>query len=422
MKDVTPSGPICAEIDAPGSKSLTHRALLIASLAEGESILISPLRCEDTEITARACRKIGAQVIWGEGSARVRGVGGRVLGGTRKFFTGNSGTTMRLLTGILGIGRGEYIITGNSRMKERPIGPLLDAMRQMGIDCRSFKGDGFPPVLIRSNGMMGGDVRVDGSLSSQFVSALLIASPYAEKDTRIEVQGGVSSRPYVDLTVETMKEFGAMVKEEPSNVFHVEARRFYRNRDFQIEGDYSLSSYFFGAAAVTGGRIIVKNLREDSKQGDRLFLNILEQMGCHVRRWMDKVEVSGYAKKGIKIDMNRVPDLVQTLAVVASFVPEETVIRGVSHLRFKETDRLRALAKELRRMGVYVEELEDGLKIEGGGHRSGVEISTYRDHRMAMSFAVAGLKVPGLQIKGEGCVKKSFPDFWRKWESLYRKG
>jgi len=219
-----------------------------------------------------------------------------------------------------------------------------------------------------------------------------------------------------------MRKFGVDVREGPANVFHIKAPGSYKSRDFRIEGDYSLSSYFFGAAAVTGGRIVVNNLKEDSRQGDRLFLDILEKMGCHVKRGRGRVEVSGPVDKGIEIDMNPMPDLVQTLAVVASFVPQKTVIRGVSHLRIKETDRLRALSRELKRMGVEVEELEDGLMVQGGGHRPGVEISTYRDHRMAMSFAIAGLRVPGLKIKGEGCVRKSFPDFWKRWEVLYRKG
>ena len=420
MIEIKPLAHCKGEVMIPGSKSYTHRALLISALAEGESVLQNALRSEDTDYTARALRTFGIEVIEEKDSLHVRGMGGRLKEGDAEIYVGNSGTSMRFLTALAALRRGRTRLDGNERMRMRPMGPLLRSLSDLGVEAYSQDGTGNPPVIVESNGALGGETSLPGRESSQFISALLIVAPMAHKDVRVEVVGPMSSRPYVEITLDIMRAFGAEAELVGKQTFWVKAGQRYVSRTYEIEGDASNASYFFAAAAVTGGKVRVNHFRPDSVQGDAGFLNVLEEMGCEVLRGDGFAQVRGKQMRGIEIDMNAMPDLVPTLAVSAIFARGKTVIRNIGHLRLKESDRIRALATELAKIGAAVEEGSDSLTLAGGDVR-GAEIETYNDHRMAMSFAVAGLKVPGIRILGERCVEKSFPGFWETWRKLYGK-
>jgi 3-phosphoshikimate 1-carboxyvinyltransferase len=303
-------------------------------------------------------------------------------------------------------------------MRQRPMAQLLDGLVALGAKAYSEEGDGYPPVIVESEGLLGGVARIDGGESSQFISALLMVAPLARGDVRLEVVGHLASRPYVDITRDVMSAFGVEVQCAGDHSFFVPRGQRYLPRKYPIEGDASNASYFFAAAAVTGGKVRVENFYPASVQGDAGFLKILEEMGCEVKVGENFAEIRGKALRGIELDMNPMPDLVPTLGVIAAFARGKTVIHNIGHLRLKESDRIRSLASELARMGVRVEEGEDWLSVEGGEARA-AEIDTHNDHRLAMSFAVAGLAVAGIKIKGEGCVAKSFPEFWQTLEKLY---
>jgi len=407
-----------AVIAIPGSKSYTHRALVLSSLADGESLLTHALRCEDTERTARGLVNFGAETFWEGNDVRVLGTGGKLEGSGDRIDVGNSGTSMRFLTALAALKRGVTVLDGNERMRKRPIRELLVGLGELGVRSYSQKENGFPPVVVDSEGLDGGTARIKGEESSQFLSGLLMVAPYARKDVNIQVAGSLSSKPYVDITLAAMSSFGVGVRNQGYRSFSIQAGQRYCPQQYLIEGDASNASYFFSAAAVCRGRVEVKNLNPASLQGDLGFLDILERMGCRINRKSDRIEVQGAELHGIKIDMNEMPDLVPTLAVTAAFARGRTVIQNIGHLRLKESDRIHALATELSKMGARIDEKKDGLEIEGG-RPHGAEIETYDDHRMAMSFAVAGLAVPGIRILEERCVDKSFPEFWETLRKLY---
>ncbi len=418
MIEVKPLSHCDGAVTVPGSKSYTHRALIVSSLADGESVLTDALRCEDTEYTAQALIKFGVEIHWEGDHVRVVGKGGLFKATDEKIEVGNSGTSMRFLTALSGLRTGITLLDGSERMRKRPIGELLAALREVGVKAHSQNGDNRPPVIVESHGLKGGTASVKGEESSQFLSGLLMVAPYAQKDVTVEVTGSLTSKPYVDITREVMSAFGVEVRNQGYRTFFVNAGQRYLPRKYRIEGDASNASYFFSAAAVCKGKVKVENLNPATIQGDIGFLEILERMGCHVTRGSDWVELAGGELRGIEMDMNEMPDLVPTLAVTAAFARGKTVIQNVGHLRLKESDRIHALAVELSKMGIRVREEEDGLEIEGGKGR-GAEIETYDDHRMAMSFAIAGLAVPGVKIRGERCVDKSFPGFWETLQKLY---
>lgn len=338
--------------------------------------------------------------------------------GEENIFIGNSGTSMRFLTALAALKKGRTLLDGSERMRKRPMSDLLDSLKALGVKAYFREGKGCPPVMIESQGLFGGKTTIRGEESSQFLSALLMVAPYAQEDVALEVTGHLASRPYVDITCEVMSDFGVEVHRSGYGSFFVKAGQKYIPRRYLVEGDASHASYFLSAAAVAGGKVRVDNFRPDSTQGDSRFLNILEKMGCEVIRGDQWAEVYGRKLKGIEVDMNEMPDLVPTLAVTSAFASGATLIKNIGHLRGKESDRILALAEELSRMGVRVEEGEDWLKIEGGKPH-GAEIETRNDHRLAMSFAIAGLIVPGIKIKDEQCVNKSFPGFWGVFERLY---
>ena len=418
MMEVRPLSQCDGVVTIPGSKSYTHRALILSSLADGESVLIRPLQCEDTERTARALLKFGAEVFWESDDVRILGTGGKFKASEDRIDVGNSGTSMRFLTALAALKKGITLLDGNDRMRKRPIGGLLSGLGELGVRAYSQNGNDCPPVIVESEGLKGGRARIKGEESSQFLSGPLMVAPYAQRDVNIEVTGLLASKPYVDITLDVMSAFGVEIRNRGYHSFFIKAGQRYLPQKYRIEGDASNASYFFSAAAVCRGRVKVENLNPATIQGDIGFLDILERMGCRVNRGSDWIEILGGGLHGIEMDMIEMPDLVPTLAVTAAFAQGKTVIQNIGHLRFKESDRIHALTVELSKMGIRIEEGENWLKIEGG-KLHGTEIETYDDHRMAMSFAIAGLAVPGIKIKGERCVDKSFPGFWEALQKLY---
>ncbi|MCL6621454.1 MAG: 3-phosphoshikimate 1-carboxyvinyltransferase [Syntrophobacterales bacterium] len=414
---IRPRDKVEAVVSLPGSKSLTHRALIASALAAGESLVTNALVAEDTRLTAQALRKLGAALDWEDTTVRIRGTGGRLKPVAEPLHFGNSGTSHRFFTALVSLGEGEYCLTGTPRLCQRPVGELLAALKLLGVKAVSQRGDGCPPVLV-TGGLTGGHTRLSGQVSSQYLSALLLIGPLAPLGVEVEITGELVSRPYVDLTLEVMAAFGISFFRRGYRYFQVPGGQTYQPREYAVEGDASSAAYFWAAAAVTGGRVTVANLSVDSTQGDIDFLSVLARMGCHIESSPAGLTVAGGPLHGITVDMSAMPDQVPTLAVVAAFAQGETVMTGVGHLRHKESDRLAAVATELRKMGGEVEETGDGLLIRGGRPLTGAVIHTYDDHRIAMSFAVAGLSVPGVVIEDPGCVAKSFPEFWRYWETL----
>ena len=417
MIEIFPLHHCDAVIRLPGSKSYTHRALIVSALADGESVLMNALRSEDTEHTVRALEKFGVPIFWERDRIRILGKGGSLKAREETIFVGNSGTSMRFLTALAALKKGRTLLDGSERMRKRPIADLLEGLRALGVKTYSKEEEGYPPVMVEPEKLKGGTARIRGDESSQFLSALLMVAPYALRDVCVEVIGDLVSKPYVDITRDVIAAFKVEVQNAGYHSFFIKAGQRYLPQTYFIEGDASNASYFFSAAALTKGRVRVENFCPTSVQGDAGFLNILEKMGCDVIRGGGWAEVQGGELHGVKVDMNSMPDLVPTLAVTAAFAKGKTIIQNIGHLRLKESDRIRALAGELFRIGIRVEEGKDWLKIEGG-EPHGAEIETYNDHRLAMSLAIAGLVVPGIKIKGEECVDKSFPDFWEKFRTL----
>lgn len=406
-------------IRPPGSKSITNRALACAALAEGESTLTGALDSEDTQVMIAALRQLGIAIDADLPSAvlRVEGCGGRIPAAGGELYVANSGTTIRFLAALVALGRGEFRLDGTPRMRERPIGDLVEALRQLGADAESEGPNGCPPVVIRAHGLPGGPAKVRGDVSSQFLSGLLMAAPYAERPVELSVAGALVSQPYVRMTLAVMAAFGVDVPPDDLSRFHLPAGVKYRGRTYAIEPDASAASYFFAAAAITGGEVTIEGLSRQSLQGDVAFVEVLEQMGCRVMWGDDRITVSGGSLKGVDVNMNAISDTVQTLGAVALFANGPTTVRGVGHIRHKETDRIAALATELRKLGATVEEQSDGLKITPAALHGAV-IDTYQDHRMAMSLALAGLRVGGVVIRDPGCTAKTYPRFFEDLERL----
>jgi 3-phosphoshikimate 1-carboxyvinyltransferase len=418
--------PIDAEVRVPGSKSITNRALLVAGLAKGESTLTGVLFSDDTRYMAEALAGLGLTIETDQAAetARVVGGDGSFPNERAELYVGNSGTTMRFLTAALAVGRGEYRVDGNERMRARPIGPLLHALHQLGSSAWSEENNDCPPVIVNANGLIGGACQMEGGLSSQYFSAVMMAAPYAINDVEVGVIGDLVSKPYMEITAAVMRDFGVAAELDRVHWqrFRVAAGQRYQGRAYEIEPDASNASYFFAAAAVTGGRIRVPGLGSRSTQGDLTFVRALEQMGATVTMTDDVTEVTGPAEgklRGIEIDMNAVSDTAQTLAAIAPFATGPTTIRGIAHNRHKETDRIADLATELRRIGQDVVEFEDGLTITPRPVRP-AQIATYDDHRMAMSFAVTGLRAAGIEILDPGCTAKTFPDYFDRLAAATR--
>lgn len=417
--EIAPCGPIVGTITPPGSKSITNRALICAALAGGESVLRGALDSEDTTVMIDALRHLGLEVHHDRAAAELRltGCGGRFPNDRAELYAANSGTSIRFLTAALTLGQGHYRLDGSPRMRQRPIEDLLIALRQLGADVRSELGNGCPPVVVEARGLRGGKASIAGGISSQFLSAILMASPPAEGPVVLEVAGPLVSKPYVEMTLAVMRAFGVDVVHIGFERFEFPGRGRYAACDYRIEPDASAASYFFAAAAVTGGRITVEGLSSQSLQGDVAFCDVLEEMGCRVERHDNAITVEGRLLRGVDVDMNAISDTVQTLAAVALFAEGPTTIRGVSHIRFKETDRIGDLAAELRKLGATVDEHPDGMTIIPGPLRP-AEIETYNDHRMAMSMALVGLRNSGVAIIDPRCTTKTYPGFFEDLRRL----
>lgn len=421
MKEIKPISGLNAIAKIPGSKSITHRAIIAASLAEGNSLIKNYLECEDTVYTANTLGELGVTISPEGDALRIAGTGGTFdpILERKELFLGNSGTSFRLLLSIVALGRGEYVMTGTPRMLTRPIGALVTALGRLDVDVRCIEQNNCPPVLVKADGIHGRKTQIAGNQSSQYLSSLLLSGPCSEKGIEIDVTGELVSSPYVDITVDVMEQFGIKVERDKYRHFKIPSGQGYKACEFTVQGDASSASYFWAAAAVTGGKVTTKNIFPfKTRQGDIRFLEVLERMGCRVEKESDRVVVQGGALSGVDEDMSSMPDMVPTLAAAALFAQGTTHIRNVHHLRIKESDRLHAIALEWSKLGARVEETDDGLIIQGGGDLSGAEVAPHNDHRIAMSLAVIGLNVPGIRIHDEGCVSKSFPHFWNLWDSL----
>ena len=423
---ITLQGQARGSIRPPGSKSLTNRALICAAMAEGVSTLRGVLDSEDTRVMISALQKLGVEITHDLEQSRVDIVGseGRLTGRDVDIFVANSGTTIRFLSAMCAAGDGSFRLRGIERMHERPIGDLVDALRQQNVDAIAESPGGCPPIHIRTSGMAGGTISIRGNISSQFLSGLLMAGPYCKSNLSLEVQGPLVSQPYVYMTLEVMKAFGGQVQQDKSsNRYHIPAPARYTGTDYSIEPDASAASYFWAAAAITGGEVTVEGLHQDASQGDVGFVKVLEKMGCEVSFTSSSITVKGRPLRGIDIDMNPISDTVQTLAAVALFANGKTRVRGVAHNRHKETDRIGDLARELRKLGGGVEEHVDGLTITPvapvNGPLHGAAIETYNDHRMAMSLALPGLRIPGVKIINPGCTVKTYPNYFVDLATLF---
>jgi 3-phosphoshikimate 1-carboxyvinyltransferase len=419
---IQPSGPIAANVRPPGSKSITNRALVCAALAEGTSQLVGALDSDDTRVMIDSLARLGIVIRHDAPAATidVAGCGGRIPASAADLFVGNSGTTMRFLTALAVLGNGVYRLDGVPRMRERPIDDLVAALVQLGCDVASEQPNGCPPVVVRAKGLRGGRAEIQGDRSSQFLSGILMAAPYARQPVELVTSGPLVSQPYVRMTLAVMKAFGVMAEASDLRRIRVPTPQVYRGREYAIEPDASAASYFFAAAAITGGEATVPGLSRDSLQGDVAFVDCLARMGCDVRFKDHEITVVGRPLAGIDLDMNAISDTVQTLAAVALFANGPTAIRGVGHIRHKETDRIGNLAIELRKFGAKVDELTDGLVIQPPNTLRAATIDTYDDHRMAMSLAQVGLRTSGVVINNPGCVAKTYPEFFAELEKIRR--
>jgi 3-phosphoshikimate 1-carboxyvinyltransferase len=413
-------GPVSGTPVIPGSKSITNRALVAAALADGTSTLTGALFSDDTRYMAAALNQLGIPVRADEAAnaMTVPGKGG-IPADSGDLFIGNAGTAARFLTAAVAAGHGSYRIDGDPAMRKRPIGPLLDALRQLGVDAASEAGNGCPPVRIDTEGLPGGEVTMPGHLSSQYFTGLMLAAPAAKGTVTIRVAGELISRPYIAITAEVMRAFGVEV-DLGDDVFTVPGGQRYRARDYAIEPDASAASYFFAVAAITGGAVTVEGLGRDALQGDLGFVRVLEAMGCEVAMTETSTTVTGPEGgrlRGGSFDLGDISDTSQTLAGIAPFADGPVTFRGVAHNRVKETDRVGNVVKELRKLGQAVEEFEDGMTIHPRPVTPAV-VETYHDHRMAMGFALTGLRVPGVVIANPSCVTKTFPAFFDTLDDL----
>ena len=412
-------GPVDATVRVPGSKSITNRALIVGALADGTSTIENPLFSDDPYWLLAALAGLGflTEADRETGTVILEGQRGIIPRSGVEVFVGNAGTAARFLPPVLALGEGPYLVDGVTRMRERPVVDLVEAMRNLGAGVGYVGEEGRFPIEVEGGGIRGGVVGVRGTASSQFLSGLLMAAPYAEEPVVLEVEGGLVSRPYVGITLGVMRDFGVEVVEEGHDRFVVPPG-VYEAGKYVVEPDASGASYFFAAAALTGGRVRVPELGTCSSQGDLGFVEVLGEMGCEAEVGADYVEVRGPERlRGIEVDMNEISDTMITLAAIAPFASSPTTIKNVSHTRAQETDRIAAVARELARLGVEVEERPDGLKITPGSVSPGT-VHTYDDHRMAMAFSLLGLVVPGIRIQDPSCVTKTLPDYFHRLEAL----
>ncbi len=444
------SQPFKKSIKAPSSKSYTNRALLIASLAEGKSKITNCLLSDDTKVMIEALKQLGVKINQTGNDFEIEGTDGfksiekRELSTelnknsqlpactnsgrsdlTTQLYLGNAGTAVRSLTAAMTLAPFDTIITGDKRMLERPISDLVNGLHQLGAQIKYTPP--CPPLLIHKNTLKGGTCKIPGNKSSQYFSAIMISGPYGKEEVTIEVIGDLVSKPYIDMTIQIIENFGGKVINENYKKFTISNEHKFYAQNYEIEADAGSASYFFGIGAATANEITISNAKYDSLQGEIKFVDVLEKMGCKIRtenrelRTEKGITVTGSSQLSAleTLDLNHMPDTAMTVAILCSLAKGKSILTGLQNLRIKETDRLKGLTTELKKVGVKVKELDDGLEIDGYPEKlHGAEIETYDDHRMAMCFAVLGTKIPGIVIKNPDCVNKTYPDFWKDLEKL----
>jgi len=424
---IQPVTSVSGQVNIPGSKSLSNRVLLLAALAEGHTLVRNTLQSDDTRRMLDALKLLGTNIQAKEADGfLINGNGGPFRRGLTEsalsLMLGNAGTAMRPLTAVLCAGSGSFNLGGDPRMHERPIGHLIDSLKGLGAKIRYTEKIGFPPVEINADGLVGAKIEVDGSISSQFLTALLLAAPMARGDSTITVKGNLVSRPYVDLTIAVLRNFGVHVREPNACVFEIDGNSTFKSPgSILVEGDASSASYFLAAAAIKGGTVRVTGIGRNSVQGDATFARFLEKMGAKVFYDDNYVEVTRGDLYGIDADFNEIPDAAMTIAMVALFAKGRTVIRNVYNWRVKETDRLTAMATELRKVGAVVEEGRDFIAIDPSEKLVSAEIDTYDDHRMAMCFSLAALGTVPITINDPDCTAKTFPAYFDMFESIVKR-
>jgi len=414
---------VSGEVNVPGSKSLSNRALLLAALAEGETELTNLLDSEDIEHMLNALTKLGINYRLSEDKTQcvVQGNGGAFnVAEPLELFLGNAGTAMRPLCAALAASNVDTVLTGEPRMEERPIGDLVDALREAQADVTYLKNEGYPPLQIKGKTLNGGEMSVDGSVSSQFLTALLMAAPLFSGDVTIRIKGELVSKPYIDITLDTMAKFGVSVDNDNYQTFTVSGdAKYVTPGKFMVEGDASSASYFLAAGAIKGGTVRVTGIGQNSIQGDIRFADVLEAMGAKVV-WNDEyVEVTGAPLKGVNMDMNHIPDAAMTIATTALFAEGPTTMTNIYNWRVKETDRLAAMSAELQKLGAKVEEGHDYITVWPTDSLKHAEIDTYNDHRIAMCFSLVALSDTPVTINDPGCTRKTFPDYFTRFKTLY---
>lgn len=418
-----PISKVSGTVNLPGSKSVSNRALLLAALAKGQTRLTNLLDSDDIRHMLNALSKLGVdyQLSADKTECVVNGLGQAFNVSTvaTELFLGNAGTAMRPLAAALCLGQGEFVLTGEPRMKERPIGHLVDALKQAGAQVEYLENENYPPLKIRGSGLKGGQVSIDGSISSQFLTAFLMAAPLASGDTQINIIGELVSKPYIDITLHIMAQFGVEVENNSYQNFVVKGGQQYQAPgNFLVEGDASSASYFLAAAAIKGGEIKVTGIGKNSIQGDIQFADALEKMGAQIEWGDDYILCRKAELNGIDMDYNHIPDAAMTIATTALFAKGTTAIRNVYNWRVKETDRLAAMATELRKVGAIVEEGEDYIIVEPVEKLTHAVIDTYDDHRMAMCFSLVALSDTPVTINDPKCTSKTFPDYFDKLAGL----
>lgn len=411
------------EVTIPGSKSLSNRILLLAALSEGKTHITNLLNSDDVRHMLTALSQLGVSYTLNSDKTEctIEGLGGPLARGQHEtLFLGNAGTAMRPLAAVLCIGKGEFTLTGEDRMFERPIGDLIDAMAPLGINVNYLGDTGYPPLKISAQPLQSANVTIDGSISSQFLTALLMAAPLLNQELSINVAGDLVSKPYIDITLDVMAKFGVSVENNGYQSFLIPAGQSYKApKTIQVEGDASSASYFLAAGAIGGGPVRVHGTGTASVQGDAKFAEVLEAMGAEVtwsENWIE-VENSG-PLSAVDMDMNHIPDAAMTIGTTALFASGTTTIKNIYNWRVKETDRIVAMATELRKLGAQVEEGDDYISITPPEHVQPAAIDTYNDHRIAMCFSLASFATDGVVINDPGCTAKTFPDYFDRFNSV----
>jgi len=402
-------------VKAPPSKSYTHRALFISSLAQGDSHLKDPLYSADTMASLESCRSMGCYINVQDDSLLLKGTGGDLTTPEDVLDLKNSGTTLRFLTTMASLAPGCSVLTGDESLRGRPMQDLLDSLHKLGVRAFSTRKNGLPPIVVK-NGFKGGKTSINGKISSQYLSSLLISAPYAEKAIEVQVVENFISQPYVEMTLDIMDKFGVQVSRPKPRIFQVEKQN-YRGRNYTIEGDYSSASYIIAAAAALDGNVTLKNLFSDSRQGDKIILDLVQKMGAKIKIGQDKISIKGDGHlQGVEVNLQNSPDLLTTVAALAAVAEGTSYIKGVEHARYKETDRVHSIAQELSKLGVKLTEEPDGLIIQGGA--KGGRVESHGDHRLVMALTIVGLVTGGMQIENAAVYQVSFPNFTQVMQEL----